>query len=207
MLLLAPRMVGRFVREFYEQGKGAPVFLYAHQDASGKAKKRVLALARAIGATRVGAMEITFAEETELDHFSEHFIAPVISRAFILSYEVLTEMGYTPEAIILELYASGELSEVAKAMAVDGLVRQLPLNSRTSQYGQLTYAERVMPDEEKMFIRQIVQEIQNGTFAREWQMEQQPGYPVFRKLLKKALEHPINEDERRLKEKISINLP
>lgn len=206
VILLAPRMVGKFVRELYERGTGAPAFVYAHQDASGKAVKRTLALAKAIGATRVGAMEITFAEETELDHFSEHFIAPIISRALILSYEVLTEMGYTPEAVLLELYASGELSEVAKAMAVDGLVQQLPLHSRTSQYGQLTYAERVMPDEEKAFIRQIVREIQEGVFAREWQMEQQLGYPVFRRLLKKALEHPINEDERRLKEKISIKM-
>lgn len=206
VILLAPRMVGRFVRELYERGTGAPVFLYAHQDASGRAKERALALAKAIGATRVGAMEVTFAEETELDHFSEHFIAPLISRAFILSYEVLTEMGYTPEAVVLELYASGELSEVAKAMAVDGLVGQLPLHSRTSQYGQLTYAERVMPDGEKELIRGIVREIQDGTFAREWQMEQQLGYPVFRMLLRRALEHPINEAERRLKENVSIKL-
>ena len=206
VLLLAPRMVGRFVRELYERGTGAPVFMYAHQDASGRARERVLALARAIGASRVGAMEITFAEETELDHFTEHFVAPVISRAFILSFEVLTEMGYTPEAVVLELYASGELSEVAKAMAIDGLVKQLPLHSRTSQYGQLTYAERVMPDGEKELIRRIVREIKNGTFAREWQMEQQVGYPVFRRLLKRAMEHPINEAERRLKEQVSIKL-
>ena len=115
-------------------------------------------------------------------------------------------MGYTPEAVILELYASGELSEVAKAMAVDGLAKQLPLHSRTSQYVQLTYAERVMPDAEKDFIRQIMLEIQNGAFAREWQIEQRMGYPLFRKLLKKALEHPINEDELRLKEKVTIEL-
>lgn len=206
VILLAPRMVGKFVRELFTRGSGAPVFLSVQNDASGEAKKKTLALARAIGATRVGAMEISFAEETELDHFSEHFIAPVISRALILSFEVLCEMGYTPEAVLLELYASGELSEVAKAMATDGIVAQLPFHSRTSQYGQLIYAERVMPDSEKEFIRQIVREIQEGTFAREWQLEQYLGFPVFKKLLDKAFAHPINEAERKLKEKVSINI-
>ncbi|HUS78526.1 MAG TPA: ketol-acid reductoisomerase [Patescibacteria group bacterium] len=206
ILPLAPRMVGKFVRELYEKGTGAPVIFHAHQDATGRAKERVLALAKGIGATRVGAMEVTMAEETELDHFSEHFIAPIISRAIILSFEVLTEMGYTPEAVLLEIYASGEMGEVTKSMAVDGLVAQLPFHSRTSQYGQLTYAERVMPDSEKDLIRQIGREIQEGSFAREWQLEQQLGYPVFRKLLEKAFKHPINEMERTLKEKISIEI-
>ncbi|MGQ9679819.1 MAG: ketol-acid reductoisomerase [Candidatus Bathyarchaeia archaeon] len=206
VILLAPRMVGKFVRELYNKGSGAPVFLSAYNDASGKAKEKALALAKAIGSTRVGAMEISFAEETELDHFSEHFIAPIISRALILSFEVLCEMGYTPEAVLLELYASGELSEVAKAMATDGLVAQLPFHSRTSQYGQLLYAERVMPDSEKEFIRQIVREIKNGTFAREWQMEQYLGFPVFRKLLEKAFAHPINQVEAKLKEKVTIDI-
>jgi ketol-acid reductoisomerase len=206
VILLAPRMVGKFVRELYEKGTGAPVFFCAHQDTTGRAMERALALAKGIGATRVGAMEVTVAEETELDHFSEHFIAPVISRALILSYEVLTEMGYTPEAVLLELYASGEMGEVTKSMAVDGLVVQLPYHSRTSQYGQLTYADRVMSDDSKGLIRQIVREIQEGIFAREWQMEQGLGYPVFKKLLERAFQHPINEVERRLKEKIHIEI-
>ncbi len=206
VILLAPRMVGKFVRELYEKGTGAPVFLCAHQNSTGKAMEKALALAKGIGATRVGAMEVTVAEETELDHFSEHFIAPVISRALILSYEVLTEMGYTPEAVLLELYASGEMGEVTKSMAVDGLVVQLPFHSRTSQYGQLTYAYRVMSDDSKALIRQIVGEIQQGTFAREWQEEQRRGYPVFKKLLERAFQHPINEAERRLKEKIRVEI-
>lgn len=206
VILLAPRMVGKFVRELYEKGTGAPVFFCAHQDTTGRAMERALALAKGIGATRVGAMEVTVAEETELDHFSEHFIAPVISRALILSYEVLIEMGYTPEAVLLELYASGEMGEVTKSMAVDGLVVQLPFHSRTSQYGQLTYADRVMSDDSKVLIRQIVREIQEGIFAREWQMEQGLGCPVFKRLLERAFQHPINEVERRLKEKIHIEI-
>jgi len=195
------------VRELYVKGHGAPAFIAVHQDASGRALERLLALAKAIGATRAGALEVSFAIETELDHFSEHYVAPLIARALLLSFEVLTEMGYPPEAVLLELYMSGELSEVAKAMALDGLYGQLPLHSRTSQYGQLLYAERVLPDGERQRIREIVKEIQTGVFAREWSLEQRLGYPVFRKLLERALKHPINEAERRLRKLVSIRLP
>ena len=206
VLMVAPRMVGKFVRELYEKGSGAPVFFNAYQDSTGKAKQRVLALCKAIGATRVGAMEITVAEETELDHFSEHFIAPVISRALILSYEVLTELGYTPEAVLLETYMSGELGEVASSLAKDGLVNQLPFHSRTSQYGQLIYADRVMPDDYRRLIRELVEEIKTGVFAKDWQLEQLLGYPVFNKLLEEAFNHPINDAERKLKEQVKLDL-
>ncbi len=198
-------MVGKFVRELYKKGSGPPVFFYAHQDATGNAQQRVLGLCKAIGATRVGAMEITVAEETELDHFSEHFIAPIISRTLILSYEVLTQMGYTPEAVLMETYMSGELGEVMSSLAKDGLVAQLPFHSRTSQYGQLLYAETVMSDEYRDLIREIVEEIKTGKFAKDWQMEQLLGYTVFNKLLKRALDHPINEAERKLKEQIKLD--
>jgi len=206
VLLLAPRMVGKFVRELYEKGSGAPVFFCAHQNATGKAMKKVLALAKAIGAMRIGAMEVNVADETELDHFSEHWIAPMISRTLILSYEVLVEMGYPPEAVLIETYMSGELGEICSSLAKDGLVAQLPFHSRTSQFGQLLYAERVMPDSDKEIIRQIVKEIQDGSFAKEWQLEQMTGYPVFNRLMAKARSHPINEAEKAVKEKINIKI-
>ncbi len=205
VLMVAPRMVGKFVRELYEKGSGAPVFFHAYQDATGKAQSRVMGLCKAIGATRVGAMEISVAEETELDHFSEHFIAPAISRTLLLSFEVLTEMGYTPEAVLLETYMSGELGEVASSLAKDGLMVQLPFHSRTSQFGQLLYGNRVLGDEFKPLVRQIVSEIQTGEFAKEWQLEQLLGYPMFNKLIKQAFAHPINEAERKLKEQIKLD--
>lgn len=206
LLLLAPRMIGTYVRELFLKGSGAPAFIFVNQDASGRGKGRVLALAKAIGATRVGAMEISFAEETELDHFTEHFIAPVIMRCLQLSFEVLVEEGYTPEAIVLEQYASGELSEVFKEMAVMGLFKQMALHSTTSQYGTLIYGDRVMPDEVRKLIKQIVKEIKTGVFAREWMLEQKMGYPVFKKLKEMALKHPINDVERRLRDMIRISL-
>jgi ketol-acid reductoisomerase len=204
VLLLAPRMVGKFVRELYEKGTGAPVFFCVHQDASGKAMKRVLALAKGIGATRVGAMEVNVGDETELDHFSEHWIAPMISRVLILGYEVLTEMGYDKDAVLMETYMSGELGEVCSSLAKDGLVVQLPFHSRTSQFGQLLYADRVMPEDAKELIRELVMEIKLGTFAKEWQLEQILGYPVFNKLMEQAKAHPINKAEAELKERVKV---
>ena len=205
VLLLAPRMIGAHVRELFTKGSGAPVFVFVQQNATGRAKERVLAIAKAIGATRVGAMEISFAEETELDHFSEHFIMPVIMRALQLSFELLVEEGYTPEAIVLEQYASGELSEIFEEAAKIGLFKQMPLHSTTSQYGTLSYGPRVMPDETKKIIKKVIKEIKTGVFAREWMMEQNMGYPVFRKLKQMAFEHPINEVEHRLREMVKIN--
>jgi ketol-acid reductoisomerase len=207
VLLLAPRMIGASVRSLFKKGSGAPAFISVYQDVSGKAKERVLALAKAIGATRVGAMEISFAEETELDHFSEHFLWPVILRAIQLSFEVLVAEGYTAEAIVLEQWASGEASEVFKEAAIRGIFKQLSLHSTTSQYGQLLYGSYILPEKEtKKRIRKIIKEIKDGSFARKWMMERKRGYPVFRKLKERALRHPINEAERRLKEKVKIFL-
>ncbi|MBS7651689.1 MAG: ketol-acid reductoisomerase [Candidatus Bathyarchaeia archaeon] len=206
ILLLAPRMIGTYVRELFQRGSGAPAFISVGQDASGEGLRRVLALAKAIGATRVGVMELSFAEEAELDHFSEHYTVPVIFRAIQLGFEALVEEGYTPEAVLLEMYASGELAEVFRAAAKMGLYKQMSLHSTTSQYGTLTYSSRVMPDSAKGMIKEVIREIKTGRFAREWQLEQQAGYPMFRRLKEEALRHPINEVEERLRRMIRIEL-
>jgi ketol-acid reductoisomerase len=204
LLLLAPRMIGTYVRELFLRGSGAPAFISVGQDASGEGLRRVLALAKAIGATRVGAMEVSFADEVELDHFSEHYTVPVIFRAIQLGFEALVEEGYPPEAVLLEMYASGELAEVFRAAARIGLYKQMSLHSRTSQYGTLTYGSRVMPDSAKGVIKEVIREIKTGRFAREWQLEQQAGYPMFKKLKEEALRHPLNEAEERLRRMIRI---
>ena len=121
-LLVAPRMPGGYVRDLHLRGSGVPAFvLDVHTDATGRAWQRTLALAKAIGATRAGAMAISFAEETELDHFSEHFVYPLVIGALELSFEILVEHGYTPEAAVMELYGSRELGEVLIEAARIGL--------------------------------------------------------------------------------------
>lgn len=208
LLLLAPRVTGIDVRERFVSGHGAPAFVYVEQDASGKAKERLLALAKATGATRAGAMEISFAEETELDHFNEHWIAPMIKRTILLAYEVLVEeFGYTSEAVLMELYISGERADFLREFGKTGFYEEIKFHSTTSQYGTLSRAPRVLPDEAKKTIREIIKDIRTGVFAREWQSEQARGFPAFNKLKGQAFKHPINEAERQVKELVRIEKP
>lgn len=200
VIMVAPRMIGVGVRQRFVAGSGVPAFVAVEQDATGQAWPTVLAIARAIGATRVGALETTFAEETELDHFSEQAVWPVIFRLLTTAFELLTEQGYQPEAVLLELYASGEAAQVFREMAEVGLFRQMDFHSRTSQYGTLSRAPRVVPDDFKAVLARVLAEIRAGTFAREWELERQAGYPAFDALKARALAHPINQVEDRLRE-------
>jgi ketol-acid reductoisomerase len=195
VILVAPRMIGVHVRTSFEQGRGAPAYIAVAQDASGGARETALAWAKGIGATRAGVLETTFAQETELDLFAEQATWPIIVRDLLLSYEVLVEAGFPKEMVALELYGSGEASEIFRQMARRGLFRQMRLHSQTSQYGTLSRATRMLPDEAKAGFRQALEEIRSGAFAREWTEEQERGYPVFENLRKRASEHPVNEAE------------
>ncbi len=198
VVMIAPRMIGVGVRDSFVAGAGAPAFVAVEQDASGHAWQTLLALAKAIGATRSGAFQVTFAEETELDLFSEQVVWPVVSRILSLSYEVLVESGYQAEPVLLELYASGEPAIVMQGMADVGLFRQMARVSRTSQYGTLTRGPVMIPDSYKALIAERLEEIRNGSFAREWGTDQDAGRPTYNALRKKALSHPINDSEDRL---------
>ncbi len=195
VVLVAPRMIGVHVRTSFERGRGAPAYIAVGQDASGTARATALAWAKGIGATRAGVLETTFAQETELDLFAEQATWPIIVRDLLLSYEVLVEAGFPPEMVALELYGSGESSEIFRQMARRGLFRQMRLHSQTSQYGTLSRGPRMLPDEEKSKFRQALEEIRSGAFAREWTLEQEKGYPRFEELRKRAAEHPLNEAE------------
>lgn len=199
VIMVAPRMIGVGVRQRFVAGSGAPAFVAVEQDASGQAWRTALALAKGIGATRVGALEVSFAMETELDHFMEQAVWPVIMRLFRLSYEVLTEKGFSPEAILLELFASGESAQIFREMAEVGMFRQMSFHSRTSQYGTLSRGPTLLPDSFRASLLQALEAIQSGAFAKEWEQEQCAGYPVFEKLKAEALGHEINRVEERLR--------
>lgn len=198
VVMVAPRMIGVGVRERFLEGGGAPAFLAVEQDATGRAKATALALARAIGATRAGVLETTFAEETELDLFTEQALWPAVYRTLMLSFDVLVEKGYQPEAVLLELYASGEASQVFKEMAEVGLFRQTRMDSQTSQYGTLTRSDRMAAAPFRAVLDQALAEIRDGRFAREWEAEREDGYARFERLRSQALAHPINEVEETL---------
>jgi len=201
--LAAPRMIGSGVRRLYTLGSGAPALLAVKQDYSGVAWGRLLALAKALGFTRVGAVKSSFEEETELDLFTEQAVMPIILSAFMKAYEILSEAGYSSEAIILELLASGELIEVFRQVCKLGLIGQLPLHSRTSQYGQLSRVQRFIDIVEKP-MRLSLEEIRSGLFSTELILEQRSGYVKFRKLMEEAASHPLCRAENAIKSKVKI---
>jgi ketol-acid reductoisomerase len=202
VIMVAPRMIGVGVRERFVAGSGAPAFVAVEQDVTGQAWPTALAIAQAIGATRAGALMSSFAEETELDHFSEQAVWPVITRLLTMAYELLAERGYQPEAVLMELYASGEPAQVFEEMAEVGLFRQMSFHSHTSQYGTLSRGPRVLPDDFRATLAQALDAIQQGSFAQEWEAERQAGYPVFERLKAEALAHPINQVEDRLRKMV-----
>ena len=168
--MVAPRMIGPGVRDTYVRGHGFPSFVGVHQDATGKAKARVLALAKGLGSTRAGCIELTLHDEASLDLFTEQGFGPAFGRVLMTAVDVLVEAGYPPEAVLLELYLSGELAYTFEKIREVGLTKQMDFHSRTSQYGSITrgirYLDLGAPVAERM--KQVLEEIQDGTFAREW---------------------------------------
>jgi ketol-acid reductoisomerase len=184
LLLLAPRMPGRYVRERYLDGWGVPAFVAVDRDATGCAWRRLLALARAIGATRCGAIELSFAAETELDHFSQHFLYPFLFRSLEIALDALVEAGYPPEVALMELHGSGELGEVLSAAAREGLYEMIQSHaSPACQVGMAHYWEEAVGTEGavRARIREVLEAIRNGQFARHLLAEQQQGYPELQR--------------------------
>lgn len=181
--LLAPRMPGEPIREYYRKGGGVPAFVDVYQDASGKAWKTVLAVAKGIGATRAGAMQVSFKEETEIDLFIEQFLLPLIIRGIQLSFDVLVEDGFTPEATLMELYGSGEIGELLLMAAKIGIYRVWRNNaSPTCRFGIFRNSEKVLPAEPtKKIIRDVLRGLRDGSFVKALSKEAQSNYSNLRK--------------------------
>jgi ketol-acid reductoisomerase len=200
VILLAPRMIGQGVRERFVNGQGYPALIAVHQDGSGQAWPRLLALAKGIGATKMGALDSSFEEETILDLFNEQAMCGVQLWAFRTAFDVLTGYGLNPSAILLELYASGEPEQIAKAYTELGIWDQLKLHSRTSQFGQLTRARLGAGAELKNHMTKIVDELKDGSFAREWATEQNVGFPGLTRMHSEVASHESYKAEKRLYE-------
>jgi ketol-acid reductoisomerase len=198
VIMVAPRMIGDGVRNLFLRKKGFPAFLAVEQDASGIARNIALALAKAIGATRMGTIEVTFRDETMLDLLAEQAIWPMILSVLTEAYEFEVEKGHPAEASLVELYISREPAYLFEKMAEKGFYKQMPFHSHTSQYGQLSRAESL----DKGFIRKTLEDayfyIDSGGFAREWKAEQEKGMPEFRRLMDKALKSAISRNEEKL---------
>lgn len=196
VVLLAPRMIGAVVRSSFEAGKGAPAYVAVGQDGSGHAREVLLALAKGIGATRAGAIELSFEQETVIDLFIEQTLMPIFTRSMTWAYEVLTEAGIDPGVVTLEMYGSGETAEVFQACATVGFWEQLRLHSRTAQFGELSNKDRVLPPVVRETMRQTLDRIRNGAFAQEWAADAAAGFPRYNALIAETHAHPINQAEK-----------
>ena len=199
VLMVAPRMIGRAVRSAFTSGGGFPCFVAVHRDATGQGWPRALAVARGIGGTRTGAIASSFEEEVLIDLLAEQFLWAGIVRMCTVYYDLLVEAGCSPEAVATDLYLSGEMEEIARAMRETGFFKQLDLHSQTSQYGQLSRGERMVTPEVERAARQALEELRDGTFAREWAAEQAKGKPALAALKSAALDHPLNRVEAALR--------
>jgi ketol-acid reductoisomerase len=195
VLLLAPRMIGPGVRDTYVTGGGFPSFVGVHHDATGRAKARLLALARGVGSTRAGCLEMSMADEAALDLFTEQGFGPAFGAVLTSAIETMIEAGYPPEAVLMELYMSGELAYTAQHFVDTGIINQMDFHSRTSQYGSMTRGVRFADIDLKSRMREALEDIRSGSFASEWQSEQREGSPRFEQLRSMRSFHPLNEWE------------
>lgn len=196
VVLVAPRMTGNMVRTLFTEGKGAMAQAAVHQDASGQARARMMAVAKGIGATRGGVIESSFREEAELDLFAEQIVWAGLVAWFEECFKLGVEQGFSPELMVLELYASGEASEILGLMARNGFYRQMAHHSTTSQYGTLTRADGLLNDEIRTKMRNsIVNDIKGGAFISEWSREQAEGSTELEKMRQTALANPMSAAE------------
>jgi ketol-acid reductoisomerase len=197
--MIAPKCPGHMLRRLYTEGSGPPALVAIHQDNSGKAKEMALAYAKGIGCTRAGVLETTFAEETETDLFGEQTVlCGGVSSLIKAGFETLIEAGYQPEIAYFEV--CHELKLIVDLIHQGGLSYMRYSVSDTAEYGDYTRGPRVVDDLVKEEMQQILAEIQNGSFATEWILENQAGRSSFNAMRRTETEHPIEVVGKKLRD-------
>jgi ketol-acid reductoisomerase len=197
--MIAPKCPGPMLRQLYTEGSGPPALVAVHQNKSGKAKEIALAYARGIGCARAGVLETTFAEETETDLFGEQTVlCGGVSAMVKAGFETLIEAGYQPEIAYFECFH--ELKLIVDLMYRGGLSFMRNSISDTAEYGDYTRGPRVINELVKDEMGHILAEIQDGSFAREWILENQAGRPVYNAIKKHEAEHDIEVVGKKLRE-------
>lgn len=207
VLLVAPKSPGHLVRRTYTEGFGVPGLIAVHQDASGSAKELGLAYAKGIGCTRAGVIETTFSEETETDLFGEQAVlCGGVTHLIKAGFETLVEAGYQPEVAYFECLH--EMKLIVDLMYEGGMARMRHSISDTAEYGDYVTGPRMVTDETKKEMKKVLGEIQNGTFARNFILENQANRPYFAATRRREAEHPIEQVGTRLREMMHwINKP
>jgi ketol-acid reductoisomerase len=175
--LLAPKMFGKPIRQRYTEGSGVLAFLDVVEDRTGRALRRTLGIAKAVGFTRYGVLPVSHATETELDLFQEQFLTPLLLDAFRTAFEVLVEAGCDPVPALLDMHASGEMAEMMVEAASTGLYEVIEeQGSPTCRFGVQKYLGTLLGPEVRAKGAQILTEIRNGAFVEELSREAQAGY-------------------------------
>jgi ketol-acid reductoisomerase len=199
VFLVAPKGPGHLVRRTYQEGAGVPALFAVHQDYTGQARQIALAYAKGIGAARAGVLETTFQEETETDLFGEQAVlCGGLTSLVKAGFETLTEAGYQPEVAYFE--CMHELKLIVDLMYEGGLENMRYSISDTAQWGDFVSGPRVVNDETKARMKEVLHDIQTGVFAKGWILENQVNRPQFNAINAKENNHPIEKVGRELRE-------
>ena len=200
--MVAPKGPGHLVRRLYTEGSGVPCLVAVYQDYTGKAKELGLAYAKGIGGTRAGVIETTFKEETETDLFGEQAIlCGGVVELMKAGFETLVEAGYQPEMAYFECLH--EMKLIVDLIYEGGISTMNDSISNTAEYGEYSRGPRIITEETKDVMWEILEEIQNGEFAREWVLENKANRPMFNALKNRSQNHLVEKVGKELRDMMS----
>ena len=203
VFMVAPKGPGHLVRRTYTEGSGVPVLVTAYQNATGKAHDLALAYAKGIGGTRAGALETTFREETETDLFGEQAVLCVgVCALMNAGFETLVEAGYEPESAYFECLH--EMKLIVDLIYEGGMAKMRHSISDTAEYGDYVTGPRIITDATKAEMKKVLKEIQDGTFAKKWLLENQCGRPQFNAMRRHAAQTQAEEVGAKLRSMMSF---
>ena len=202
--MIAPKAPGHTVRSEYQRGRGTPCLVAVHQDATGKALDKALAYAQAIGGARAGVLETTFRVETETDLFGEQAVlCGGVTALMKAGFETLVEAGYAPENAYFECIH--EMRLIGDLIYESGFAGMRYSISNTAEYGDYITGPKIVTDETKKAMKKILSDIQDGSFAKEWLLENQAGCPHFNAMKRREAEHPLEKVGAELRKLYSWN--
>ncbi len=201
VVLVAPKGPGALVRREYEIGRGVPCIWAVYQDKSGHAKELALAYAAGLGGARANLIETTFKEETETDLFGEQAVLCGGASSLVQAgFETLVEAGYQPEIAYYEVLH--ELKLIVDLFYEGGITRMLEFISETAQYGDYVSGPRVIDAATKARMKDVLTDIQDGTFVKNWVAEYEAGLPNYKKYKQADMDHPIEQVGKKLRAKM-----
>ena len=202
--MIAPKGPGHTVRGQYQEGKGVPCLVAVHQDATGKANDVALAYALAIGGARAGVLQTTFREETETDLFGEQAVlCGGVTALMKAGFETLVEAGYEPESAYFECIH--EMKLIVDLIFESGFAGMRYSISNTAEYGDYITGPKIITDETKKAMKKVLTDIQDGTFAKNWLLENQVNCPNFNATRRKEAGHQLEQTGAELRKLYSWN--